>query len=99
MVKIDLNLDYCNECGDCCLLDCKSKFFNGKTCTHPEKSAICEMFPIAFMRNKYYLRQCKGVAFELLPISVLINIIDRLNQGKNQFEVKVNDLYCKVSIK
>ena len=54
MVKVILSLDYCNECGNCCLLDCKSKYFDGITCTHPKKSAICEMFPIAIMRNKYY---------------------------------------------
>ena len=99
MVKIILYIDYCNVCGDCCILDCKSESFDGITCTHHEKSVICKMFPIAIMRNKYYLRQCKGVAFDYLPVAVLNDIIKRLNKGENQFEVKTKDLYCKVSIK
>ena len=99
MIKIILYLDFCNECGDCCLLHCKSEYFNGKICLHPEKSVICEIFPIALMRNKYYLRQCKGVVFDNLPVADLNDIIERLNKGEDQFEVETKDLYFKVSIK
>ena len=96
MVRIILNLEYCNGCGDCCLLDCKSEFYEGEACTHPEKNYLCEMFPIAYIRNNYYLRQCKGVAFDLLPITLLNDIIFRLNQGERDFEVKTKEIYCKV---
>ncbi|MFX1276477.1 MAG: hypothetical protein ACFFBP_06340 [Promethearchaeota archaeon] len=97
MVFIFLQIIYCNECGDCCLLDCKSESYDGGSCTHPEKSVFCEMFPISIIRNKYYLRQCKGVAFDLLPINILNRIIDRLNQGEENFEVKTKELHFSIS--
>ncbi len=97
MVRINLIINYCNECGDCCLLDCKNEYYIGNTCFHPEKSAICKMFPIVFRRNKYYLRECKGVAFELLPIELLNSIINRLNQGERNFNIKTTELYFTIS--
>ena len=93
MLKIILKIETCNECGDCCLLDCKGEYFNGKYCVHPEKHYLCNMFPISTLQNKYYLRECKGVALETLPINELNEIIRRLNNGEKNFEVITQNLY------
>ena len=71
MVKIILNIRYCSKCGDCCLLDCKSELYDGSQCFHPDKSPQCEMFPIIYLRDRFHLRECKGVAFELIPLKDL----------------------------
>ncbi|MGV9173420.1 MAG: hypothetical protein ACOC44_10355 [Promethearchaeia archaeon] len=96
MVEIILKMDACNDCGECCLRYCKGRSFKNGECVHPDKTKECKMFPIQELDSKYYLRECIGVALEFLPVSTLNLIIDRLNSGQTNFEIKTEELFCKV---
>ncbi|MFO8017688.1 MAG: hypothetical protein R6U96_03575 [Promethearchaeia archaeon] len=96
VVNIILKMDACKDCGECCLRYCKGSHFKDGECNHPDKTKECKMFPIQELDEEYYLRECVGVARKILPITTLEQIIKRLNEGKANFEVKTEHLYCKV---
>jgi hypothetical protein len=93
MVQIILKMNACKNCGECCLRYCKGRYFKNGECAHPEKSKECKMFPIQKLDGKYYLGECVGVAKEFLPLKTLERIIQKLNDGKSNFEIQTDQLY------
>jgi hypothetical protein len=86
---ISLKMEYCKSCGDCCFVDCKG---SDGLCHMNPRYDVCDSFPIMNTGMDYFLGICKGINENKIPRKAIEDIILRLNNGENNFEVKSQGL-------